>query len=87
MNWHDLDPLVKILIATILCMMIGGGAGYIISKFDKFMDNREAQQKAEASQLVDCTGVDLVYDNKAEVKTLGHELRKMSYEGGKKDEV
>jgi hypothetical protein len=87
MNWQEIHPVVKFLIATILCMMIAGGTGYILYKFDEWCDRKEAEQKNKAAEPVDCTGIDFVYDSKGEIKTLGHELRKMSYERGKRNGV
>ena len=52
MNIHNLHPVAKILIGTILCMMIGGGIGYIRYIIHDALDKREAQQKQEASETI-----------------------------------
>lgn len=78
MNWQDLDPLIKILIATILCMMIAGWIGYIRYKFHEWLKKKEAEQKQEASEPID--SIPLVYDSKAQIKRMGHELRELTWE-------
>jgi len=41
---HDLHPFIKILIATILCMMIAGGTGYMLCVVNTALDKQEASK-------------------------------------------
>ena len=52
MNWHNLHPVAKILIATILGMLICGGAGYILYIVNAALDRMEAREKQEASMPI-----------------------------------
>jgi len=52
MNWHDLHPVVKILVITILCMMIGGGIGYIRYIVNDALDRKEAKKRSMASKAL-----------------------------------
>ena len=52
---HDLHPVVKILIATILCMMIGGGAGYILYIVNGALDRWDEKKKREAAKPLGST--------------------------------
>lgn len=81
MNWHNLHPVTKILIATIICLMIGGGAGYIVFTLSEKWDKFKAKQKREAAEPIDCTGINFVYDSSGRAKQLGHELREITRRG------
>jgi flagellar basal body-associated protein FliL len=52
MNWHSLHPVVKILIGCILCLMIGGGIGYMRYMFSEWLDKREVGKKKKAQEPI-----------------------------------
>jgi len=49
---HDLHPFIRVLVVTILCMMIGGGTGYILCVVNETLDKQEARKKQEASKPI-----------------------------------
>ena len=87
MNWSEYPPFARLLICfgvlfilAIACLLFGA----LALKINEVCDEREAKKRSKAAEPVDCTGIDFTYDNKAEIKQIGHELRKMSYERMKK---
>jgi hypothetical protein len=78
MNWGAYPPFARLLICfgiLFIIEIIGLLFGALALKINEACDEREAEQKQKAQEPVDCTGIDFVYDNKAEIKQIGHELR------------
>lgn len=76
-----MDESIWTGIIIIAIIFFAGIAAWLGEEFRKW----KIRQKRKASQPIDATNW-LVYDNKAEIKQLGHELRKISYERWKTDE-
>jgi hypothetical protein len=56
---------------------------WICDKWDRWQAKKRAlQQKAQHSEAVD--GTDWIYDCRANIKRVGHELRQMSWENVRK---
>jgi hypothetical protein len=71
-------------IPTALIILALAGLIYIGAWVRAFIKWRRAKRKTVASQPVDGTDW-LVYDSSANVKKVGHELRKTCYERGSKN--
>jgi hypothetical protein len=72
MNWHDLHPVVKIFIWSIIFFLIIGGFGYILFIINRGIDKMEAKEKQIASVPID--SIPLIYDCKGNRKEVRREL-------------
>ena len=69
----------------ILCGIIGCGIGYMRYIIHEARVRQRLRRIKQASKPVDYTQIDFVYDSKARIKQLGHELRKISWEKGERE--
>ncbi len=83
MTWHNIHPAVQIFIIAIACCIAAGGIGYMRYIIHNARVWNRLRRIKEASKPVDYTQIDFTYDSKARIKRMGHELRELTWRGGK----
>ena len=82
--WYRLNDSTQFFIIGICLLLIAGGMGYMRYIIHNARVRNRLRRIKEASKPVDYTQIDFTtYDSKARIKRMGHELKELTWRGGK----